>query len=400
MKSADRILAWIKSEHLNMVSLVEKWANINSGSNNIEGLCALCQILQEDFSILGGFAEVIPLPPRKQLSPQGFFTEVPAAPALRITKRPEAPVQIFFGGHMDTVFSPSSPFQQTTRVDANTLKGPGVADLKGGLAILLKGLEAFEKFPDAASIGWEIVLNPDEEIGSPSSDNLFIEGAKRNDFGIIFEPSYPDGAFVHKRKGSSNFAVIAKGYASHAGRDFHRGKSAIYAIADFITQIESLNDNFQGITVNVGEIRGGGPVNIVPDFALCRFNVRMTTSEQLSFIQNQLQKIIDLCHKRDGITLTLIQEYVCPPKQFDAKTEAFFKAYQGCAMELGLPFQLRESGGVCDGNRLASAGLPTLDTAGAVGGNMHTVEEYINLNSLVERAQLLALFLMKLSQGK
>ena len=399
MEQTDKLMEWINSQHHTMVALVEKWANINTGSENILGINAFRQVLQKDFAILGGESEVIPLPARRTINTQGDFIDVAAAPALRITKRREAPIQIFLGGHMDTVFSPASPFQRTTRLNSNTLRGPGVSDLKGGLAILLKGLEAFERSPHASAIGWEILFNPDEEIGSPSSEYLFAEGARRNKIGLIFEPAFSDGAFVSARKGSANFAVTAKGRSSHSGRDFHTGKSAIYAIADFIQRVESLNENPHQTTVNVGLVQGGGPVNIVPDFAMCRLNIRTTTPEQFSFISGELHKISSSCQQRDGIEMNLIEQYTCPPKPFDRKTQSLFESYKSCADELQIPFHTRESGGTCDGNRLAAEGLPTLDSAGAIGGNIHTEEEYLNLDSLTERARLLTLFLIKLASG-
>lgn len=399
MDAVELALKWLLSQQQTMIALVEKWANVNTGSENLSGINVFREILQEDFAILGGKAEVISLSPRKIINAQGDIIEIPAASALRITKRQKAPIQVFLGGHMDTVFSLSHPFQHTSYPDQNILQGPGVADMKGGLAILLKGLEAFERSPYASQIGWEILLNPDEEIGSPSSDHLFVEGAHRNHLGILFEPAYSDGAFVSARKGSANFTMTAKGKASHAGRDFHAGKSAIYAIADAIQQAEDLNDNAHQTTVNVGFIQGGGPVNIVPDFALCRLNVRTATQEQFSFIQKELQRIATSCQERDGIEIALIEQYSCPPKPFNQKTQALFHAYHACADELNIPFHVRESGGVCDGNRLAAQGLPTLDTAGAVGGNIHTQEEYIEVNRLTERAHLFALFLIRLATG-
>jgi len=392
-------LTWINNQHQAMVSLIEKWADINSGSENIQGLNSLLRIMQKDFAILGGEAEVISLPPHKVIDLQGAVAEVPSASALRLMKRRHAPIQIFFGGHIDTVFGPASPFQKTTRLNGNTLRGPGVTDMKGGLAILLKGLEAFERSPLASVIGWEIVLNPDEEIGSVSSGHLFVEGAKRNHLGIIFEPAFSDGAFVNSRKGSANYTVTVRGKASHAGRDFHHGKNAIYALADFIQAVEALNDNPHRTTVNVGYVKGGGPVNIVPDFALCRLNIRVASAEQFASLHSQLDGIVHACQQRDGISISLNMDNACPPKPFDDKTKPLFEAYKLCAEELGIPFTCRESGGVCDGSRLAAAGLPTLDTAGAIGGSIHTEEEYLNLDSLTERARLLTLFLIKLATG-
>lgn len=393
-------LEWINAQHSHMISLVERWANINTGSDNFEGITNFRKEIQSDFTVLGGEAEVIPLPSRKTINLQGASIESPVPAALRLMKRREAPIQLFFGGHMDTVFTLSSPFQKTSRLSNNTLRGPGVTDMKGGLAILLKGLEAFERSRFASSIGWEIVLNPDEEVGSVSSDHLFVEGAKRNDLGIIFEPAFSDGAFVHERKGSANYTIITRGRASHVGRDFHQGKNAIFAMSEIIKKLEALNDNPHHTTVNVGYIHGGGPVNIVPDFALCRLNIRMRSMEHLEAVQMKLADIVASCQQREGISATLHKDYSCPPKPFDSKTQSFFESYKLCAAELNIPFKCRESGGVCDGNRLSAAGLATLDSAGAIGGNIHTEEEYLNLDSLTERARLLTLFLIKLATGE
>jgi glutamate carboxypeptidase len=392
-------LKWIENEYETMIALVEKWANINSHSENLAGLAEMTSTLQKDFQILEGEMTIHNLPSRIILGPEGNRVEVPLGQALSIRKRPTAPIQVLLGGHMDTVFPISSPFQHSERLDANTLRGPGVTDLKGGLAIMLKALEALERSPYTSQIGWEILINPDEEIGSPGSYHLFEKAARRHQAGLIFEPAFADGAFVSARKGSATYSVIAHGRAAHAGRDFSTGRSSIYAIAHVIRELEDLNQNDEGLTINIGHIRGGGPVNIVPDLAICHLNMRALTTETMLLAKEKVDQIIEKCSKRDGIKIEIFEEYSKFPKPFDGNTQALFEQYQSCAEKLRIPFHLRESGGVCDGNTLAANGLPTIDSAGAVGGGMHTEEEYLILPSLVERSQLTALFLFKIAIG-
>lgn len=398
-KKFSPYLQWIKDQLPTMTSLVEKWARINSWSDNPEGLKDMLAALSAEFDSLGGQSRIHSLPSHFIIGPKGDKIERPLGKALSIKKRPRAPFQIFLGGHMDTVYPPSHPLQTTSRKE-DILKGPGVTDMKGGLVILLKVLETIERSPYADKIGWEVLINPDEEIGSPGSAPLFIEAAKRNQAGLIFEPSFLNGAFVSSRKGSANYAAIGRGKAAHAGRDFSAGRNAVNAIAHFVHEIEKMNQGGK-ITLNVGSIAGGGPTNIVPDFALCRFNLRASTQTLMTEAQNELNEILKTClQQRQGINIQLIEESLRLPKPYDKKNRGLFKLYQHCAEELHIPFSLTESGGVTDGNILSAAGLPTLDSAGAIGGEIHTEDEYLYLPSLVERTQLSALFLMKLATGE
>lgn len=390
-------LAWIETQYNPMISLIEKWASINSWSNHLPGLNAMCATLEKDFSVLGGEMQTIELPPRQTLDSQGNQIILPLGKAISIKKRPQAPTRILLAGHMDTVYPPTHPFQKVEK-ENDFLKGPGTADMKGGLAVLLKALEAFEQSRFTNTLGWEIIINPDEEIGSPGSYGLFVEAAKRNHAGLIFEPSMPDGAFVSGRKGSANYIVVAKGRPAHAGRDFHEGRSAIYAMAHFIHELEKLNS--EDITINVGYIEGGGQVNIVPELCISRFNMRSRTEKAMNETRKKIMELIFLCKKRDGIELEYVQDSFRLPKPFDAKTQSLFQTFRKCAEELHIPFELRESGGVCDGNILSAEGLPTIDSIGPIGVNIHTDKEYLVLSSLVERAKLAALFLFMTAESK
>jgi glutamate carboxypeptidase len=388
-------LKWIESQTDYLKHWVKTWSEINSYSYHTEGLKTLTDIIKRDFTCLEGKVEVISLSLKEEHPIKNKANQLYLGEALRIRKRPSAPIQILLAGHLDTVYSPLNPFQKVIEKDHQTWIGPGVTDMKGGIAILLTTLMALERSPYAEQIGWEVIINPDEEIGSIGSRYLFKEASQRNLLGMIFEPSFSDGAFVSARKGSSTFNVTVKGKAAHVGRDFPSGRHAIYALSQFINHVEALNQ-MNRLIVNVGFIEGGGPVNIVPDHAFCRLNVRSSDPIEIMTMQSQLDEIAHL-HQIEGISFTIINETERLPKPFDKNLEAIFDLYGDCARQLHIPFQLRETGGVCDGNITSEAGLPTMDSLGAVGGNIHTPEEYLFLPSLIERSKLASLFLFRLA---
>jgi glutamate carboxypeptidase len=388
----------IHNECSAMTALTEKWALINSWSHNLSGLQSMLAVLKDDFKILNAPQTTLSFPSKKTVGNKGQLIETGFGKALLIKKRPEAPVQILLSGHMDTVYPPGES-DPIVVIEKEVIRGPGVADMKGGLVVLLKAVETLERSPHAQRVGWEIFINADEEIGSPGSEQFFTEAAKRHCLGLVFEPSLPDGSFIDRRKGTANLTLVVRGRAAHSGRDFYSGRSAIYAIADLIRQIEYLSDQKKDVTVNIGYLEGGGPVNIVPDLALCKINVRTREPEDMVDVREKIDQIIFSQVDREGISLSLREDSARPPKPFDDKTQQLFQLYKGCAKQLNIPFQTRSSGGACDGNILAAAGLPTIDSLGVVGDKIHTSDEYLLSKSLVQRAQLSGLFLLELASG-
>jgi len=266
--------------------------------------------------------------------------------------------------------------------------------MKGGLLVLLTALQALEKSPFSEKIGWKVLITPDEEVGSPGSCQLLVEESKNHQLGLIFEPALPNGSLVSSRKGSINYTLVVQGKASHAGRDFYLGKNAITALAQIAITAEDLTDPHKEITVNIGHIEGGGTVNIVPDQASCLINLRVKDSEDLTMVKDRLKKICKKEGENRGVSITLHEDSERPPKPVDELTQALFDALRSCAFQLGFDLKWEPTGGVCDGNTLAHAGLSTIDTLGVVGGNLHTEEEYVLIPSLVERSLLTAQFLM------
>jgi glutamate carboxypeptidase len=299
--------------------------------------------------------------------------------------------------HTDTVYAVDHPFQTTTLLDADTLRGPGVADAKGGIAVMLTALQAFEQTPWASRLGWEVLLNPDEEIGSPGSTPLLADAAKRNHVGLLFEPAMPDGSMAGRRKGSGNFTLVVRGRSAHAGRDFALGRNAIVAMAELVGQLHGLNGAWPGVTVNVGRIEGGGAVNVVPDLAIARVNVRTTKAEDEPLIRARFEELVAQLNTRDGITAELHGHFSSPAKIPDARTLSLLKSIAECGRELGLDLTWRDSGGVCDGNKLAAFGLPNVDTLGVRGGEIHSPAEFLKLDSLTERAKLVMLVMGQLA---
>lgn len=382
-----------------MTDLVVDWVKIPSGSHDTAGLAHMAAKLKDAFSALGGIGEELDLARQASIDSQGRPCLLPLGKALRFRKRPDAPLQVFLGIHYDVVYGDGAEVAPAIRLEDGMLRASGAADAKGGLVILLKALEALEASPFAAGLGWEVLLNPDEELGSPGSAPLLREAAGRNHLGLLFEPSLPDGNLVGARKGSGNFTAVARGRAAHAGRDPHLGRNAIHALAEFIVGMDRFGQATPGVSVNVGKVEGGGAVNRVPDLALARFNLRARAPEDQAAAEEWLRAQKEAFAGREGYTLEIHGGFASPPKPLEGGTLALLEALAETGRSMGLDLKWHASGGVSDGNKLAAAGLPNVDTLGARGGGIHGPEEFLILESLVERARLTALLLMRLGSG-
>ena len=393
-------LDWIMEQEQHMIHLVHTWSSINSGSYNPEGVNAQLKAMADNFHWLGGEMDEHALADYEELDKQGNIVHRPIGRALTVTKRPEAPVQIFLGAHIDTVYGPEHPFQEPRFVTETIMNGPGVADIKGGIVIMLKALEALEQFDGCNNIGWRVVLNPDEEIGSKSSDPLLERFAKGCQLGMIFEPSLPDGTLAGARKGSGNFSVRVGGKAAHAGRNPEEGRNAIVAAAEAIARVDALNGKRKGVTFNAARLDGGGPLNMVPDVSVLRFNVRILQSEDEGWVTSELQEILAFLNDKDGIEATLHGRFTRSPKPMSDSNKRLFDFAKDCGKALQLEIATRDTGGCCDGNNLWKFGVPNIDTLGVRGAHIHSSDEIVYLDSLVERAQLSALMLMRLADGE
>lgn len=383
-----------------MVAQTRAWASINTGSWNADGLNQLAPILAEAFSELDADVRLEAGDPFESVGANGETETTETAPVVRVSSRPSAPVQVVMSGHYDTVFAPGV-FETISDLGDGRLNGPGLADMKGGLCIMREALLAFEASPLKDRLGYQIVITPDEEIGNFASSRALTEAARSGaHIGMTFEPCMDTGAMAGGRKGSAVFDIVLHGRAAHAGRAKHEGRSAIEAAAELVLGLEALNGQRDGVTVNVGSIDGGAPVNIVPDLAIVRFGARAPDADAARWTTDAVQRLFDGATARDGIHGHLHGGFYRPPKPRNKAQQALFDAVQATGKAIGLDLQFEDTGGVCEGNNIFAAGVPNVDTLGVMGGRIHSNEEYVVTASFPERAALSALLLNRLADGR
>jgi glutamate carboxypeptidase len=394
----EPLLERLDGEGEAMAARTETWSAVNSGSYEVAGLTRMRALLISAFSALPGSVEEVALAPSQRVRPDGAMADVEHGASIRVRVRPDAPIQVALTGHYDTVFPAAHAFQKPWR-ESHTLHGPGVADMKGGLSVMLAALEAFEGMPGERQVGYEVLLSPDEEIGSLASAPLLAELGARAHVGMTYEPAMGDGALVDARKGSANYSLIVRGKAAHVGRAFADGRNAVIAAANVAHFLDRQNGEWEGVTFNVGAIDGGGAVNVVPELAVVRFNVRAPDDDGAAWAQGVVERIVRAAGEGDGIRVELHGGFTRAPKPLNAQQRIMKDWTHQAGAVLGLDLQFRASGGVCEGNNLAAAGCPNIDTLGPCGGNLHSDQEFALLPSFAERAKLSFLMLAALDRG-
>lgn len=392
------VIANLQNARAPLTARIEEWCAVNSGSRNLGGLADMAARLGAAFAPLGTVSLRDPAPV-EAVGVDGVSRAVAHGQNLHVAREnPRAKCRVLLTGHMDTVFAIDHAFQFFRWLDADTLNGPGTADMKGGIAVMIAALSAVANSPFADALAWEVVINSDEEVSSLGSASLLADCAKRADVGLTYEPALPDGTLAGARKGSGNFSAVVTGRAAHAGREPEKGRNAIVAAADLSLRLSGLVRD--GLSVNVAKIDGGGPNNIVPDMAVVRFNVRPTTLEDQAAAEAAISEIAAAIAAQHDVSVEVHGSFARPPKPMDANQRRLFDLVKDCGADLGLSIGWRDTGGVCDGNNLAAQGLPVVDTLGPRGGAIHSSDEFLCVDSLVERAQLSALILMRLAQGR
>jgi len=307
-------------------------------------------------------------------------------------------MQLLLTGHMDTVYAADHPFQETRWLEDGVLNGPGVADMKGGLAVMLAALKAVEASPDADRLGYEVVINSDEEVGSPASAALLASAAQGKRAALTYEPAaLPDGTLAGARPGSGNFAFVVRGRSAHAGRNPEDGRNALTAAADLALRLEALRRD--GLSVNPSRIEGGGPSNVVPDLAILRANLRPRTPEVEAEAKRAIAEALAAVAAERDVRIESSGGFGRPPKPLTPAAEKLFGLVRQAGADLGQQIGWQPSGGVCDGNNIAACGVPVVDTMGVRGGKIHSPEEYLIVDSLTERAALSALIILRLAEG-
>lgn len=382
-----------------MLAQVERWAAINSGTSNLAGLKQVAGAIADGFSGLPGEVNLIAPDPVDTVDASGEVRTIERGHHLHVRVRPDAPVQLLLTGHMDTVFGADHPFQTLAWLEKGVLNGPGTADMKGGIAVILAALNALEAHPTRDRIGYDVLINSDEETGSQASARVIAELARGKLAALTYEPALPDGTLAGARPGSGNFSITLHGKAAHAGRNPEDGRNALIAAADLALRLNAAKA--PGLKVNPARIDGGGPNNIVPDLAILRVNLRPATPEDMEAASAAIRETVAAIEREHGVHAHVHGGFNRPPKPLDPNAEKLFGLVKACGADLGLELAWKPTGGVCDGNNIAACGVPVVDTMGPRGGAIHSSNEFLIVDSLAERAKLSALVLLRLAeQGK
>ena len=380
-----------------MLDQVLAWSAVNSGSRNLEGLARMAGLLGDAFSALPGSTVLVDAAPVDAIDASGKTFDIAHGRNLHLKVRPDAPVQLLLTGHMDTVFAVNHPFQETRWLDDEVINGPGTADMKGGIAVMLAALKAIEA-SGATNLGYEVIINSDEEVGSLGSAPLIAEAARGKKAALTYEPSaLPDGTLAGARPGSGNFAITIRGRSAHAGRNPDDGRNAVLAASDLALRFEKMRK--AGLTVNPAKIDGGSPSNVVPDIAILRVNLRPATPELEAEANAMIEQAVAAVSTEREVRIHLHGGFARPPKPMTPAAEALFGIVKQAGSDLGQAIGWQSTGGVCDGNNIAACGVPVVDTMGVRGGKIHSMEEFLIVESLKERASLSALTILRLAGG-
>jgi len=392
------LVNWLESQEEEMIALLERLTNINSGSLNKDGVDQMAAFFASELRELGFSTSTLP----------GDVIEMPSCPGSKysidvadhlLATRPGDSSRLLLMGHMDTVFPPDSPFQSFRR-EGDTVYGPGVADMKGGLVIMLYALKALAEFGQLDGISMSILLNSDEEMGSLSSRKFLEEQAREHDWGLVYESSGTNN-LTRQRKGLGQARFVVNGRASHAGGAHEQGRSAIKELAYKIVEIENMTNYESGVTVNVGIVSGGEARNTVAPCAEALIDLRYPEPEQGIDAAAQFESIFGevLSYPVDSgeITTDSWINLHRPPKIPTEESDYLMDKARDIGRLLGQELGVTDSGGGTDGSLTQAVGLPTQDSLGIAGTGAHSNREEARVSSLVERAQLSAVLIQRLA---
>lgn len=385
-----------QAETLPLLARTLAWSKINSGTTNLKGVRDVGKKLADSFAVLPGDVKLVEPNPVEIVRSDGSKDHIERGEHLTVSVRPEAKTRILLTGHMDTVFPLDHSFQEISELEPGILNGPGLADMKGGLSTMLGALQLLEASDAANQIGYDVMINSDEEVGSASSAALIEKLAIGKAAALTYEPALPDGTLAGERGGSGNFSIIFSGKSAHAGRNPDEGRNALIAAADMALQLKALHRD--GLSVNPAKIDGGGPNNAVPDHCVLRVNFRPKSLADQNEAQSTLDELVEVIAKEHDLDVHCHGGFGRPPKPIDAKAQKLFDLVKKCGAELGLEIGWRSTGGVCDGNNIAACGIPVVDTMGVRGGAIHSSDEFLIVDSLVERTQLSALTIIRIAE--
>ena len=299
-------------------------------------------------------------------------------------------------GHMDTVFDPGTAAERPYRSDGERATGPGVTDMKAGLLAGLHAIGALHESGARPAITF--VANPDEEIGSPFSTPVIRELAASHDAALVLECARANGDIVSARKGIADYHLEIAGRAAHAGVEPEKGRSAILEAAHQVLALHRLNGRWPTVTVNAGVIRGGTRPNVVAEQCELQVDLRAATVDAFDAAAAELERIA-AAPTIEGVRVEVRRIAGHPPMERTDATARLVDLAASIAGELGFELHDAATGGASDANTCAAVGLPTLDGLGPVGGDDHSVDEWLDLRSVGPRATLLAGLIGRIGDG-
>jgi glutamate carboxypeptidase len=320
-----------------------------------------------------------------------------------LTGDPHRPTVVVIG-HADTVFEPGTVAQRPFTIRGERALGPGVADMKGGLLTGLYALDALRQRA-VGSGPWlpvgrlVFIIGPDEELGSPVSTPVIRGCASEADAVLVLESARPNGDLVSARSGMTHLRICVRGRAAHAGIEPEKGRSAILEAAHQVVSLHGLNGRWEGVHVNVGEVRGGTRPNMVPDEAVMSVDVRAQRAAEQGQATAAIEAITSSSTVPDVTTSVEILAHHQPMEHSAASLRLVRSAVE-VAADLGFELDHCATGGSSDANTTAAMGVPSLDGLGPVGGGAHSAAEYLRLDSIVPRTTLLAGLLLSIGRER
>jgi glutamate carboxypeptidase len=380
LTDAERpVIGWLAGERDAMLSLIETLVNTDSGSFDKVGVDAVGEHIRAFLRERGVASEVIPN--------ERFGDAIRA----RVGERPGRTVLLM--GHRDTVYGRGEAARRPFRIVDGRGGGPGCCDMKAGLVVNAFLLAAFRKF--GAPVPVVGLFTADEEIGSPSSRALIEREAREARAVFNAEPGRPNGGIVTGRKGGVFMRIEVTGKAAHAGNNLADGVSAIEEIARKIVELHRLTDLERGVSCNVGTVAGGQTVNMVAPSATAGLDLRFVRPEDRDAALAAIERIVAHRHLAGASAkLEITGEF--KPLVASEDSKRLFAHYADCARDLGFEVTGEFAGGCADSGFAASVGAPTICGVGPIGGRAHTPEEYLDVASIVPRAQALALAVMRM----
>lgn len=377
---------YLQSKESEMLALLERLVSIDSGSAYKEGVDKVGEVLREQYAQVG-------------FCPTVYEQSENGDNMVLSLRDSETQPSIIMIAHMDTVFKTGTAKQRPFTIKGDRAYGPGVIDMKASQVALLYAMKALKKHHPNVLTHVQIVLNGDEEIGSPTSRSLIEECATGKQYALVMEPARKDGSLVTARRGGGRYTMHIKGKGAHAGIEPQNGISAIEELAHKIIKLHALTDHEAGVSVSVGIVEGGESVNTIAPSAVGHVDVRITFANQAEWLDRRIREI---CEVPDvaGTNIVLEGGLNRPPMEKNEQTVELLNIIQKVGQELGITITDFATGGGSDASFTSSLGIPTIDGLGPIGGNAHSDEEYLEIASLVERTELLANVLVRLLENQ